>query len=668
MKMRIASLALVVFMTAFAMVGRSFAGNIVIYVDEGDKTRANPQGFGLGSYTIDGKNLTKIQGAKATDPVNGNMNGFAYTLPVTVTNGDLILSSPPTPSEPTPIISDVIRFQAKQLFFYSDFHVGEGILGTPSADLTGGTVPMAVGVKDPVTNQFVFPVPNRAVAGQLEGNDDANNGATYQPKATDPGGDPNNTIVYRIKSEGTGGPDLREEPVKSMIDKKKSIDFNASQRTLTVTDDHVIDTGFFDDPLLNAAVNVPIFSLVGSSAGGNFLFVSQPDSVFSLSSGSTVFMAAQLPILIYSPTDNTFSGMLTNLSFNTDSGSIWVDDTINFLNPDWPLFDPGVQFLFTMQPDANMRDLTESFSIDGSAGGSNGIVAVSVSVPAPSTFLLLLAGFSIFYWRGAQLARGTRAERRKTVGRSNRSTSCEAEYRLGRPAERQGFARILGFVLASLCGAGVFLSPMPAASTTIDDLLKGEKIVIGDKSFENWRTYQSLGGGGALPVPAAEITVSPLFDPEDPLFVGLEYSTDKWAAEQNETQTTTWTYDVRTRSGAKLIKDNELRIGAAGLENSGTIRITELAVDATDDVIATKTAFFSTTLDEGVATATFAPQNFLKITTTVILNGGPLVNGHAGLQSFTQRFSQIPAPSSLWLLGIGLTGLLIARRFVSRVA
>lgn len=401
MKIRITSLALVFLTCTFVLVGRPLAGNIVIYVDEGDKTRANPQGFGMGSYTIDGKNVTKIQGAKATDPVNGNQNGFAYNLPVTVTNGDFILSSPPNGNEPTPILSDVIRFQAKQLFFYSDFHVGEGILGTPSADLTGGTDPMAVGVKDPITNQFVFPVPNRAVAGQLEGKDDANNGATYQPKATDPGGDPNNTIVYRIKSEGTGGIELKEKKVESMIDQKKSIDYNASQRTLTISGDRVVDTGFFDDPLLNADVNVPVFSLVGVSADGNFLFVPQTSSAFSLSSGSTAFLLAQLPSLTYSPTDNTFSGMLTNLFFNTDSGSIWVDDTINYLNPDWPLFDPGVQFLFTMQPDADMAAITRSFSIDGSSGGRNGIEAVSVA--APSTFFLLVAGLLVARWRRALL-------------------------------------------------------------------------------------------------------------------------------------------------------------------------------------------------------------------------------------------------------------------------
>ena len=132
-----------------------------------------------------------------------------------------------------------------------------------------------------------------------------------------------------------------------------------------------------------------------------------------MSRGSTVFMAAQLPILIYSSIDNTFSGTLTNLVFNTDAGSIWVDDTINYLNPDWPLFDPGVQFLFTVQPDANMSAITQSFSINGSSGGSNSIEAASV--PAPSTFFLLVAGLFVVRWRRALLALRLHVEQWKTL-------------------------------------------------------------------------------------------------------------------------------------------------------------------------------------------------------------------------------------------------------------
>lgn len=228
-------------------------------------------------------------------------------------------------------------------------------------------------------------------------------------------------------------------------------------------------------------------------------------------------------------------------------------------------------------------------------------------------------------------------------------------------ARRRDRVIMLGVVLTGVLGTAALLFPYSADCVTMDKLLDGEKIVIGDKSFENWKAYQSLASGGALPVPATEITVSPLFDPEDPLISGLEYATDKWTVKQGEIQTTTWTYDVRTISGSKRIKDTDLHIGASLIDADGSVRVTEAAFDATDNVIATMTAVFSGTTNES-GSAIFPPQNFLRITTTVVLNGGQLVNGHASTHDVIQRVSQIPGPSTLWLVSTALAGLIIVRR------
>jgi hypothetical protein len=199
-------------------------------------------------------------------------------------------------------------------------------------------------------------------------------------------------------------------------------------------------------------------------------------------------------------------------------------------------------------------------------------------------------------------------------------------------------------------------------SCTLQELVSGGSIVIDDKVFDNW----SVDDFSTNPVSLSDIEVMALDD--QPLNPGLHFHTDnEFTVAGFDLIDLTILFGVSTLDGVARIKDNSLEIneflfGAGNL--GGFIAIYEDILDVSGDLIGEKFVSadnFPPPLFDLFDSATFSPQATISIEKTILI-GGDDVGDTVSLYDFTQRFSQIPEPATLVLIGVGLTGFGFARR------
>jgi len=200
--------------------------------------------------------------------------------------------------------------------------------------------------------------------------------------------------------------------------------------------------------------------------------------------------------------------------------------------------------------------------------------------------------------------------------------------------------------------------------TTFDMLTpSGATTTVDDLEFSSFSYNASATPSSPSPTPASAITVSALSSAGE---VGLAFSTGPFLAAANQIADYTLSYTVSTTDG-KLINDAALSLG--GFFNnggSGSVSIGETVFNgptATGAPIS-KTPFqvFTTPPPQVFDTTALTPATTtITVVKDITVNGG---NNGAGFSFTGQVFSVVPEPTSMALLGIGLSGLFTVHRFL----
>lgn len=199
-------------------------------------------------------------------------------------------------------------------------------------------------------------------------------------------------------------------------------------------------------------------------------------------------------------------------------------------------------------------------------------------------------------------------------------------------------------------------------SCTLAELSVGGTITIDDKLFDSW----VVDDASTVAVDFSQVDVVPLDD--QLLNPGLSYITNgQFSVSGLDEIDIFLDFIVSTLDGSLRIKDNSLELTQFTFDNNnvgGLISIAESifpvsGIDLIGDKIVTADNLFS--VFNLTDSATFSPKSEILVSTSILVTGDDVID-LVNLDGFTQRFSQVPEPTTLAIMGIGLFSLVLARR------
>ena len=220
---------------------------------------------------------------------------------------------------------------------------------------------------------------------------------------------------------------------------------------------------------------------------------------------------------------------------------------------------------------------------------------------------------------------------------------------------RRIFTRGLVSAVLAVGGMSAQAGSLP---TTLDTLTApGASVTLNNLEFSNFSCSPSPPGS---PPPASQVTVDPLGPPTSD--TGLQFIGSFFAGPG-----TIVDYAIGCTVTALSGKSNDasLVITGGNFGGTGTVDVGETITGiAPDGSIANR--HLDASIPGSVSdTVTFPPQTTVNVTKNIILVGG---STGASVSIIDQTFSttNVPEPTLMALLGIGLSGLIAFRRFLKR--
>jgi hypothetical protein len=201
-----------------------------------------------------------------------------------------------------------------------------------------------------------------------------------------------------------------------------------------------------------------------------------------------------------------------------------------------------------------------------------------------------------------------------------------------------------------------------ARATALSALFQGATVTADDKLFNHFTLINSTSVNGGFADPT-QIDVTPLID--DPLDPGINFTAQFGALGTPSSHTGpssiqfSFSFDVSTTNQLPLIEDNSLTIKDWSFDSGplANIQVSEQAFNAAGALLGTKLATVTPQTQNLTDHINFSPQATVHVIKQINISG-PSNNDMARLLMFEQRFSQVPEPNSLALLGsISLTSL-----------
>ncbi len=190
---------------------------------------------------------------------------------------------------------------------------------------------------------------------------------------------------------------------------------------------------------------------------------------------------------------------------------------------------------------------------------------------------------------------------------------------------------------------------------TLDALFSGGSMVVGDKLFSDWELIYQDSTSGPLPDYSLVEVIGLTDQPFNP---GLQFDTvDQFSVSGVNTLQVDFGFNV-TVLGPLLIKDNSLEMLEFGFDwDGGFIAIDEHVTDSNGIEVAYKSVYIDNAFggSDLYDSAEFTPQPFIHVEKNILILGD-YAEDVVRLNSFSQRFSQIPEPATMVLFGLGLLG------------